>query len=199
MTVEKRLGLFRVKVPRTTVRNEPGSFFIGSLFAGEHFYVEHRHGPDPRWAWGYGGSQFQSFGWVRLPGRFTPEDNQEGRSKLYAAKVEEFLKRGGHRRRDIWDYAKAPLPPPMSQAATRRVNILASTPFFLNRSHGAGKSRGMAGIPASLTPGKRVGWRYVTRDGLLAVVYHPLGVPVKYHGKWGFIKNDSRVSVDPPL
>lgn len=199
MTDEKRMRLFRVTTDRTTVRNEPGTFFIGSLFKGDHFYVEHRHASDPQWAWGYGGRQFQSFGWVRLTGRFTPEDNEENISRRYHKEVEDFLKGGGRRRRSIVNYARDPLPPPGSTAATRHVHIIRGTPFFLNHANGAGKSRGRAGLIATLTPGKKVSWRYLTKDNFHAVVYHPLGYPLKNHGKWGFIMNDSNVKIDPPL
>jgi hypothetical protein len=208
MMNKKQLGLFKVKAKRVTVRSKPGSFFIGTLFEDDYFYIEHVHKTDHQWVWGYGGKHYKNFGWVRLGGRFDPENNQKAIADKYGQKIADSLKRGEHRNKRVEQFASTlepGLPPPFSRSATGSVYFLPNTFFtiYLNYSDGVGKNvNKLENLPFHVD---KVSWRYMTKDTKMhCVVWHPPGLSMKRqpgqehsdafgHGKWGFIKNDANI------
>lgn len=210
MKYDKQLGLFQVTTERVTVRTEPGSYFIGSLFKGDYFYAEHvhvghdkhTHKPTHRWVWGYGGGSYKGFGWVNF-GKHYPMAiiDEVNKSNEFEEKIKIYLK-NNFRNKTIQQIATnhgLGFPPDKSNSATGNIHLAhSSTPLYLNQTNGIGRDHGRKGtnLASHVNKGQRLSWRYFAKDEKLHCVdFHPTGEPVKYHGKWGFIKNDAIASI----
>ena len=186
-------GLFRA-TDRATIRNKPGKYVIGTLYGGEYFYAEHLHEKklkDDWWVWGYTGGEFKNFGWVSRVHLESVAPNTRPEEEKYARRIQRFLANGGHRNRDVANWATMPLP--TGEAAQGRVKV--HKPIYLYGNSSCKRTLYKI-LPAP--PGgkqRRLSWRYILKGRRThLVVYHPTVFedqpPVKYHGKWGFIKND---------
>jgi hypothetical protein len=199
---EPKIVVYKVRDDTTTMRSARGSWFIGTLSKGDHFY---HHPSDPtregNWVWGFTPHRYgclKGFGWVSLDdlellSQKPPNLDETVQRKLQTPPKpklmgEEFTSRHAH---------DSHLPTPKSNAAEWKVTIKkgAIVPFYINQRDGQPVADQFHRTHPKLTSGddgNKLKIRYLVRQNPNLMVADVGGT-----GKWGFIlKQGDNFSVD---
>jgi hypothetical protein len=186
-------------VERTTMRSSYKSWFIGTLFHGEHFFRIHAdHTHEHGYVWGYshnGYGPYGGYGWVEASDLKDPLPATRRLDESVMRKLNHPIsKRGPH---FYHKYARPPYPPHGSNQARGKVEIKRGVeiPFYGNyHFHKSGVAGRQHPQHPFLTHNDDVRFRYVVRTNphLIVVDYyrhhfHGHDEPKSGDGIWGVI------------
>jgi hypothetical protein len=185
-----KIVVYEVTAPATTMRSARGSWFIGTLAKGDHFY--HHHSDPSRkdhWVWGYtkhGYGCLSGFGWVSLDDlelvkKSPPQLDDSVRRELQEPKElmsTDFTSKYAH---------PSHLPTTRSDDAEWQVTIKkgATVPFYINERDGRPLANQLHRTRPQLTStddGQKLKVRYLVKQNPNLMVVNLAGA-----GHWGFI------------